>query len=160
MTILVTIPERFLCAGRSPKQEFDPEEALYLRYSSEHFKGESLPTMAVKAPAFSVNRQLFSRPSDVLIPNWLNFGIAEFKVKDIPNGLIPDISFKPVHDPIDRNHPDFNHMGFENYAHTEVRMFKGSNDLGKNKIPDSLKKKFRTYFRSKLKLNITLESLP
>ncbi len=154
----VIIPDRFLCAGRPPHQEFDPEEFLYLRFSSEHFKGDSLPTMAIKAPAFSVNRGKFSRPSDVLIPAWLNFGIAKFKVKDIPNELIPDIVFKPVHDPVDQHHPDFMRMGFENYAHSEVRIFKEGKDMGKSNISDSLKKKFRTYFRKKLKLDIELDT--
>jgi hypothetical protein len=148
---MISIPERFLVNGRPTIKDFEPDESLYFRFSSKHFSDENrLPVAAIRFPDFSVNAGSFSQPIDVLIPHWIDLGIAEFKVSAIPSPLKSDnkddreFFFKACHDPIDVNHPAFNmpNQGFENYAHTEIRAFLEGEHF-KQEPPKSVKKQFR-----------------
>ena len=114
----ISTPERLLQQGRAIDPEFAPGESLYLRYSPQIEATEDLPAsaMAIRFPDFSVNRGKYSEPEDVLIPNWPDFGIAAFRVRDVPTsvsgrGIVYE--FKVEHDPLELN-----------YAHSEVRTYK------------------------------------
>lgn len=147
---MISIPDHFLVNGQQTIQEFEADESLYFRFSSKHFSDENrLPVAAIRFPDFSVNRGRFSRPIDVLFPNWIDWGIAEFKVSAIPSPLRSDdekdereFCFKAYHDPIDTTHPAYTEQQFENYAHTEIRAFLEGEHFTKDP-PKSVKKKFR-----------------
>ncbi|MGI8638885.1 MAG: hypothetical protein ACR2MG_02910 [Pyrinomonadaceae bacterium] len=160
---MISIPNRFLVNGRPTIKDFEPNESLYFRFSSEHFPDETrLPVAAIRFPDFSVNAGSLSQPSDVLIPHWINLGIAELKVSAIPLPLRSDdkndereFSFKACHDPIDETHPAYSKQQFENYAHTEIRAFL-ENEHFKKDPPKSVRKKFRLILSDATKIIIIL----
>ncbi|HEX8195925.1 MAG TPA: hypothetical protein VF571_07035 [Pyrinomonadaceae bacterium] len=163
---MISIPDRLLINGREPYQEFEPEEPLYFRFSSEHFPDETrLPVAAIRFPDFSVNRGKESQPTDVLIPHWVEFGIAEFEVRAIPlpylSGDGRKFEFKVVHDPIDAKHPYYGaaNQSFENYAHSEIRAFVGT-EHQKKKIPEFIKKQFRLKMSDNTKIVVLLCPAP
>ncbi len=163
---MIRIPDRFFVNGRLPVEHFEPDELLYFRFSSIHFTDESrLPVAAIKFPDFSVNRGKFSQPTDVLIPHWEGWGIAEFEVQAIPltlnSGDGREFEFKVKHDPIDDKHPYYTqpNQQFENYAHSEVRVFENGEHL-KRKLTDSVKKQFRMKMSDKTKIVVILEPSP
>jgi len=145
---MISIPARFRVNGRPTIKDFELDESLYFRFSSEHFPDENrLPVAAIRFPDFSVNAGSLSQPTDVLIPHWVDFGIAVFTVSVIPSPIKSDdkhdereFSFKACHDPIDEAHPAYPSQLFENYAHTEIRTFLEGN---RKDPPKSVKKKFR-----------------
>lgn len=80
---------------------------------------EHLSPHAVRFPDFSVNRQKYSAPEDVLLPDYANWGIIKFTVADVPASVPAEViasaegadyTFAVVHDPLEQN-----------YAHAEVR---------------------------------------
>jgi len=153
---MISIPERLLINGREPVQEFDPAEKLYFRFQVNYFSGSEsrIPVAAIKFPDFSVNRELFSAPSDVLIPHWLKWGIVEIREGGVPKSLpvsqqgkaaARTVDFQTIHDPIGVEHEYFPQptQQFENYAHCEIRAFESGERLTQD-IPKSVKKLFRT----------------
>lgn len=158
---MLNLPKRLLIDNKQIDQEFDTFEKLYFRFNKEHFPKESLiPTLAIRFPDFSVNREKFSYSTDVLIPNWIRYGIAYFIVKALPKNIEVSnteriIDFKVVHDPIDKNHEYYSHQnqGFENYAHCEVQAFEDNSHITK-KIPESVKKQFRMELRDQITIMI------
>ncbi len=156
---MINVPDRFLVNGRSPVEEFEPNEPLYFRFDPKHFSDENwLPVAAIRFPDFSVNRGEFSEPADVLFPYWTDWGVAEFQVQAIPLSLVSgdgrEFEFKIKHDPIDINHPYYNHphQQFENYAHSEVRVFENGEHLKKKPPPEFVKKQFRMKMSDKTKI--------
>ncbi len=150
---MINIPSYFLADGRGPDLIFEQDELLFFRFNKKHYpsKGERLPSLAIRFPDCSVNREKYSQPSDVLIPfpAWIHYGIAQFPVKTIPPYLLTNdearrIEFAPKHDPIDENHEIFDPEIGDNYAHCELRAFENENHLKKeNDIPRLLRKTFR-----------------
>lgn len=103
------IPERLIQNGRPPIQEFNGAERLFHRFNSLMHIGDWLCPSSVRFPDFSVNREMFSDPLDVLLPCYETWGVASFKVDDIPDDIIigeagdtGDViySFFPFHIPI------------------------------------------------------------
>jgi hypothetical protein len=122
--------------GRSIDPCFDGDELLYNRCLLEHINGEQLLPTGIRFPDWSVNRAKYSEPEDVLVPDFQDWGIAQFEVRNIPKSLISPGSvkfdFKVEHDPLN-----------DNYSHSEVRTYKNgqhSKDLDVNK---TVKKEFR-----------------
>ena len=132
-----------LRTGRPVVPHFEPTEPLYYRCTSDHIVGQHLSRMAIKFPNISVNRggspgsHVFGPPEDVLIPDWLDWGIAEFKVMEIPTPLRPDdpqgaqYEFKVSHEPEE-----------ENYSHSEIRTYKNGRYSPKAKVSDKVKSEF------------------
>ncbi len=116
-----TIPERLKRNNRPAVQEFDPQERLFHRYNELIEEGGCFYPASIRFPDFSVNRELFSEPEDVLLPIYQDYGVAAFKVEDIPGEQVVEqgtsketvYNFTVVHVPES-----------ENYAHSEVRVEK------------------------------------
>lgn len=99
----------------------------------------------VHFPDQSVNREKYSRPTDVLLPDssprskeWIVWGVAVIRVCDIPpaseTSAGVSYAFTAEHDPDD-----------DNYGHTELRVYKnGQRESNKKKINETIKKEYRT----------------
>ena len=119
--------------------QFEPGEHLYRRYDPlHHRRGDRLLPAALQSFPLSVNRGRFSQPEDVLFPDNFGWGIASFKVMDVPEWLAPEsgepdrYDFRVTHAPEE-----------DNYAHSEVCSFKnGCFDLDVNP-PRAVRKRFR-----------------
>ena len=79
------IPERLKQNNRPAVQEFDPQERLFHRFNKLIEEGGHLYPAQIRFPDFSVNRERFSEPEDVLLPIYLNWGIVAFNVENIPD---------------------------------------------------------------------------
>ncbi len=116
--------------------DFDPLEDLYIRCRLCDVIGNRLSGVSIRFPDCSVNRGKHSEPEDVLIPHWLDFGIATFKVVHVPQSLTSEsgtkFEFKVTHVPED-----------DNYAHSEIRTFKNGFHDGKVKVSSLVRKEFR-----------------
>ncbi|MCF7809724.1 hypothetical protein K9N50_01910 [bacterium] len=115
-------------------QIYSDSESLYFRFPKSYFiNTDNLELGAINVPNMSCNRYKYGgKPEDVLcgyysrsdgtIVTYIDWGVAEFKVSDIPNPLlwraIPFYS-KAVHIPERKN-----------YYHTEIQSF----DSNKNPI--------------------------
>jgi hypothetical protein len=75
---------------------------------------------AIKFPSWSVNREKYRRPADVLFPSWPDWGVAAFTVADVPAELRSEggalFQFSVEHVPLEGN-----------YAHSELRASKDGN---------------------------------
>ncbi|MEW6236937.1 MAG: hypothetical protein AB1656_16255 [Candidatus Omnitrophota bacterium] len=123
-----------------PDQNFEPFERLFWRI--DEIKEERIDFTSIRFPVFSVNREKYSKPEDVLRPSWLNWGIAAFYVKDIrmismtPENSLYEYSYNVFHNPL-----------IDNYAHSEVRTLKNGVYNSKLKTPNSVKLRFRMQLR-------------
>ena len=129
-------PERMFRRNRPIDENFDLEEELYYRCQAQHVDEQRLLPGAIRFPNFSVNRSKYSEPEDVLIPSYQDWGIATFRVGNLPEPELTDdtteYEWRVVHDPLE-----------DNYAHSEVRTFKNSVYSENLKVPSTIKKKFR-----------------
>lgn len=123
-------------AGRPVDMNFDENEHLYVRCQKQHIEGEKLLPTGIRFPDWSVNREKYSEPEDVLIPNFSDWGIVQFKVKNVPELLESpgDIkyNFKVEHDPLE-----------ENYSHSEIRTYKNGHHSKNLEVNKTVKKLFR-----------------
>jgi hypothetical protein len=131
---MAEVPVRLLRQDRPPNPDFPPSERLFRRIHPGHFtEGQVLPA-AIPFPEFSVNREAYSLPADVLL-NHPGFGIFAFRVNDVPRRLESSdnrvFTFAVEHDPLE-----------ENYAHSVVRSY--SDGVRAEKEPP---KTVRTQFR-------------
>ena len=151
------LPERLNRSGRNVDDNFDSEEKLFHRFTSMQKAEYVFYPASIRFPDFSVNREKYSEPKDVLLheyPKYLDWGIASFKVDDIPKSEITGegtdnetvYKFKPVHVPED-----------ENYSHSEVRTLKNG-EYSKDMSVSSKTVKLR--FRIKLGKRINIERKP
>lgn len=172
---MIDVPPRFLINNRPIDNEFEENESLYLRFSAVGIDStleNRLPVAAIKFPDVSVNRGKYSQPTDVLIPFWIQHGIAELEVGDIPSSLMSgdekdknskNYDFKVEHDPVGPDHPSYQKYKFENYAHSEIRVYKDSvhqKTENKVKIPTTVKKKFRTHISDMARLLVIIDAAP
>ncbi len=157
---MIDIPPRFFVNNRPLDNKLEEDESLYMRFSSSEYNvvgTNRLPVGAIKFPDCSVNRGKYSQPSDVLIPNWIFHGIAEIKVRDVPKLLksedenAREFEFKVEHDPMDESHQYYPKQLFENYAHSEIRVYENGKHLRKDeaRIPKKLNKRYRTLISEK-----------
>ena len=131
------IPDQLRTGDRAPDNQFGQDELLFVRCLSDQVDGEHLLPAGIKFPDWSTNRERYSEPQDVLLPNFERWGIAGFKVSAVParlqTGESKEYTFAAIHEPV----PD-------NYAHTEVRAFKDGAHDRDLKVPTLIKKEFRT----------------
>jgi hypothetical protein len=121
---------------------FEPNEALYRRMQPNSYPiTPATMQKLIVFPDCSVNRSKYSQPEDVLKPEYFHWGILEFFVQDVPNKLQDGESisnFEVVHCPLE-----------DNYAHSEIRSFKG----GILKEPSkTLKTRFRDEIAKKARV--------
>lgn len=148
------IPDRLLRKGRVATQNFQPVEKLFLRFNKLLEENGYIYPSSIHFPAFSVNREKFSEPNDVLLKNYLDWGIAAFKVEDIPDDTETEqnddshtvYSFKAVHCP-----EDFN------YAHSEVHTERNGSYKENIKIKSKIVKRYFKYTLSG-RINIIKDS--
>lgn len=144
------LPARMYRNGREIDPVFDPEELVYHRCILSDLVDGKFSSVSIKFPDWSVNRGKYCRPSDVLLPSWLDFGVAEFKVKDVPSDMKSsgdtNFNFKIEHDPLE-----------ENYSHSELRVYKNGFHDKKVSVSSLVKKEFRV--RLSLRINIALEPI-
>jgi hypothetical protein len=146
-------PARMYRQGRSVDSEFLPDEILYLRILREHIDNLDatevvedlrLALMAIRYPDFSVNRQKYSEPEDVIF-GLAGWGIAHFKVEHVPPTVEGEqgstCEFKVEHVP----EPD-------NYSHSEVRAYKNGQHDRKMKLPTTVKSVYRQKLAEKARI--------
>jgi hypothetical protein len=141
---MADLPERLYRRGRSDDQEFEPSEELYHRCTEgSTYEDPVQPNLwrlkpsALRSPDFSVNRQKYSQPEDVLLPNYQGWGVVSFTVGDVPASIASQgqvvFDFRVEHVPDE-----------DNYAHSEVRTFRGGQRvLASSKVPETVKSLFR-----------------
>ena len=136
--------------GRLIDPFFDEDELLYNRCLSEHVYREQLLPTGIRFPDWSVNRAKYSEPEDVLVPNFQDWGIAQFEVRNIPKSLISPapgnvkFDFKVEHDPLN-----------DNYSHSEVRTYKNGHHSKNLNVSTTVKKEFRQMLSEKTVLILT-----
>lgn len=131
---MVEVPRRLLRQGRQPDPRFLPSERLFRRIHPDHLEGGQVLSAAIPFPDFSVNREKYSIPEDVLLDH-TGFGILAFQVRDVPPRLDGaddrEFTFKVEHVPEE-----------ENYAHSEVRTY-CDGERTSAKPPKALRAEFR-----------------
>jgi len=90
----------------------------------------------MRMPDQSVNRSKYSRPNDVLFPQYFLCGILAFPVSDVPNNLLSgtgiSTEFKVTHVPFR-----------DNYAHSEIRAFDEQSHKRRDSLSDGVRREFR-----------------
>lgn len=105
-------------SGRPVVDKFEPQERLFYRLDTAYPVGEAPSGLSVRKPDFSTNREaLGGKPIYVLLPEYPDYGIAEFKVVSLPASIPSEggreYSWAPTHVPLE-----------DNYYHSEVRTYK------------------------------------
>lgn len=137
--------------NREECQYFELEEKLFRRFTELlEVEGHLYPN-SVQWPDFSVNREKFSQPEDVLLPNYPECGVCAFRAKHIPTPF-------EVYDTIKKTNNIYEfcvwHAPLEhNYSHSEVRGLK-NNQRVKDISSKMVKKKFRFKLSEKLEILI------
>jgi len=138
--------------GREESQDFDINESLFLRFPQLSAVDGRLYPPSIKFPAFSVNRDRFSRFDDVLFwqyPKYASWGVCSFLAKDIPTPITTEEHSKKTtmyefcvwHVPED-----------DNFAHSEVKTY-SDDKLRLNDINSKIvKKRFRYCLSEKINI--------
>jgi hypothetical protein len=110
-------------SGRTPDQNFAPDELLYYRVE-KFIENGRVNGVVIRCPDTSVNRGKYSRPEHLLYaqhPKFMKWKAAQFQVRDVPPTLRNpndgnEFAFNIEHDPT--------LIPEENYAHSEVRAYR------------------------------------
>lgn len=136
-------PNRLLCNGRAPDQVFSPTEKLFFRIPPLQEDEESVDFLEpgkIQSIPFSVNREKYSHPEDVIVLNSQDWGIGFFRVQDIPPYLISDtkirFDFRVEHLPLE------DEIG-NNYAHAEIKAFREGIEVSNKELGSKIKAAFR-----------------
>ncbi len=145
-------PDRLLCNGRGPDQDFLPTEKLYFRIQPLQEDEEAVDFLEpgkIQSIPFSVNREKHSHPSDVLVLHSQDWGIGFFRVQDIPPYLESDtkirFDFRVEHLPLEDESGN-------NYAHAEVKAFRNGIEISNKELGNHVKAAFRLLVSSRGKL--------
>ena len=153
-------PQRLFRGDRKSDQDFRPNERLFFRCLADCIdsEGNIKPTF-VRPPNQSVNREKYSLPTDVLLPDqlqqhkdWLLFGVLAATVERLPKEMTSGdhknkvtYTFYVSHEPEE-----------DNYSHSELTMSKnGKREQKSSKINDEIKKKYKIDLAAELKLIVT-----
>jgi hypothetical protein len=137
-------------AGRAKiDPDFAPSERLFRRVPAAALLGDSVDDIALPAPSFSVNREKYSAPRDVL-RGLDGFRVAAFAVRDLPSNVAGEDSslyrMGVEHEPEE-----------DNYAHSGVHTFREGIKLI-NKPSKLIRKKLRDLLRRKITI-LNLDTL-
>lgn len=107
------IPHHLLSQGREVDDDFQPTEKLFIRFTKEQVSGDGfvLPMSAFpNFPNTSVNRSKYGEAEDVLIPVYLDWGIAACEccgldTDEVFAGDNEVIQLIPKHKPLPTNYP-------------------------------------------------------
>jgi hypothetical protein len=153
-------PERLLCNGRDPDQGFSPTEKLYFRIPPLNADAEPYTELegdAIQSIPFSVNREKYSNPEDVIALHSIEWGIGFFRVQDIPPQLVTEtgirFDFRVVHVPL-------NDESGNNYAHSEVRAFRDGDEVSNRDIGSTIKAALRLVLCARGKLFKRPQKIP
>lgn len=146
-------PRAMMRRGRPLDAQFSPAELLFFRCTLDGAETVTLPDGTshrrvrpahIHFPDQSVNREKYSRPWYVLLPNadqgsrdWIHWGVARVAVAALPPpqqspGNV-QYAFTVEHDPME-----------DNFGHCELRAYKdGQREKNKNKINATVKKTYR-----------------
>jgi hypothetical protein len=108
----------------------------------------------IRFPRQSFNREKYSRPCDVLLPNRVRHGVGSFRFQDVPPQLrsgkpaLDRFDFSVVHVPCPRN-----------YSHSEMRVAKNGRVLG-NDEGRRVTNLVKTTFCSRLAKSLSLDRWP
>jgi hypothetical protein len=130
------VPSRLLRQGRPADPDFLPSELLFRRIHPRQFLEGRVDETSLESPDFSVNREKYSVPGDVVAQH-AGFGICAFRVRDIPpriqSGDGRVFTFPVEHVPEE-----------DNYSHSEVRTYcDGERVLKPKKAPNTVRTEFR-----------------
>jgi len=152
-------PEHLLCQGRAVINELDTEQPFYFRFVDEHREAEGITVDAIRVPDFSVNCGQLSEPKDVLFPTYLNLGVGQFYIVDLPEPVRTGIgckneveyTFIAQHDPV----CDTEDRSRENYAHAEIRFLRNGVYKRGSSINSKVKFDFRVHMVERVTTVIT-----
>jgi hypothetical protein len=153
------------CWDRPAIQNFDNNELLYRRCEPgmvDVVNNRALAS-AFSFPGnarLSVNRGLFSEPGDCRYPNRHHDYVVQFRVGEMPPSIQAEnggtlCHFGVVHDPIREDKPPYD---FENYGHSEIRVYRNATRADadqiprNNKLPDTVKLEFRQALADKSRI--------
>lgn len=113
------LPERLLQNGRPTVEPLPREGVLFRRLLYDQVTNDgNVTTVAFRYPNFSVNASQFSEATDVLLPIYLDFGIAELQFDHVPPAVKhqsgPAIQVEVRHVPLQAN-----------YAHCQIEANEG-----------------------------------
>jgi hypothetical protein len=145
----VVDPAPQIPAGEEPRQEFPPDEILYLRIPPLDPDDEDLDVVTLEdipSLPFSVNRGSLSIPEDV-IENYPGWGIVSFPVSAVPAQLVSPGNVVYEFRLIPR-------VESGNRAHVDIRVFKedGQEITDNRKMNGAVKALFRENIRRKADL--------
>jgi hypothetical protein len=138
-------PRRMYRRGRPVDPLLSPTERLFLRCQCEWVDVDRIKPAHIHFPDQSVNREKYSYPTDVLLPDatprsadWVLWGVVAFQVADVPADSTTSggvsYRFTAEHDPLE-----------DNFGHTELRVYKdGVREQNKDRINPKIKKEYRT----------------
>jgi len=142
------IPQRMYTAGRTPQQDFAPEEKLWRRIKKEHaFPNGRIDLGAIELPDISVNRENDDgEPRDLLLNEHAGWGVAEFRVDDIPSPQVyrgfEKYDFVPVHVPEKKN-----------WYHSEIRGYRSGDHVSTAQgFPEEVSRQWRHRMRQRMRL--------
>jgi len=145
---MAELPPALCRKGRPIDPEFQPDEEFYFRVRPDQIDGDRVTPLSIQVPAQSVNRQKYCpNPEWVLLPKYLDCGIAVFLRRDVPPSMTSagnvTYSFIVEHDPQE-----------ENYSHSEVRCYRDQETVFKPnlKVNQETKMNFRMRFAEKMRV--------
>lgn len=142
--------------GRAIDPAFLPSERLYFRFKAGWLDDDGrIKPSYIHFPDQSVNREKYSKPRDVLLPDgsersrdWILWGVVTVRAGDVPPSMTTDgnvcYQFNVEHAPDDSN-----------YAHSELRVYKeNKRETESSKVNKRIKKKYRTILAQKTRVII------
>lgn len=149
-------PSRMYRNGRPADALFLSAERLFFRCKAEWVdEGGRIKSAYIRFPDQSVNREKYSRPADVLLPDdsersqdLILWGVAIIRAGDVPSSMSTDgkvhYEFSVEHDPYD-----------DNYSHSELRVYKNKKrETSSGKVNQKVRKKYRTDLAEKTRVVI------
>jgi hypothetical protein len=137
-----------LQGSRKPDPDFAADESLYRRIRPDMYANGQIELDAVELPDMSVDRGKYAQPEWLLLGEHADWGVAGFRVKDIPARLVHlgtwAYTFEPRHVPHKRNYPHSEVWAFEDGAHID----------GKERLDPILHLRWRHLLLRKIKVVI------
>lgn len=156
-------PQRMMRNGRADDPVFSTDEQLYMRIRHEWIdENYRIKPPFIRFPDQSVNREKYSEPYDVLLPNkdktppdQVFWGVASITVGNVPcaekkqvenrdkKNQEAQLKFTVEHDPVE-----------DNFGHSELRVYKNGTRETKGRVNDIAKKAYRTKLALKTRIVI------